>query len=56
MGKYGWLYQVDLVADLERVKREDVFNMDLIPFLSNLLYIKEKTDFINEINSKIAGG
>jgi hypothetical protein len=54
MGKYGWLYQIDLVAELERVKRDDVFNMDLIPFLADLLYIKEKAEFVNEINRQVA--
>lgn len=54
MAKYGWLYQIDLVAELERVKREDVFNMDLIPFLADLLYIKEKAEFVNEINRQVA--
>ena len=54
MGKYGWLYQIDLVAELERVKRDDIFNMDLIPFLADLLYIKEKSEFINEINRQVA--
>lgn len=55
MAKYGWLYQIDLVAELERVKREDVFNMDIIPFLADLLYIKEKAEFVNEINRQVAG-
>jgi hypothetical protein len=54
MGKYGWLYQIDLVAELERVKRDDIFNMDIIPFLADLLYIKEKAEFVNEINRQVA--
>jgi len=28
--------------------------MDIIPFLADLLYIKEKAEFVNEINRQVA--
>ena len=55
MGNFGWLYQVDLVMELEGINRDQVFNMDVINFLSNLVYIKNKSDFLKTINGTSKG-
>jgi hypothetical protein len=52
MDDFGWFYQVDLVRALEGMNRQQVFDMDLIPFFADLIYIKARDKHIVDVNSE----
>lgn len=44
MDYYGWHYQATLVAEYERVKLADVWELSAINFLNDLAYLKAKNE------------
>ena len=42
MQQYGWIYQATLLADHERIKLEEVYQLTTITALNGLAYIKSK--------------
>jgi hypothetical protein len=45
MQRYGWIYQATLIAEHERIKLEDVYEMPTIQALNDLSYLKAKNAF-----------
>jgi hypothetical protein len=41
---YGWIYQASLVAEFERIKMEEVYDLPTIQFLNDLAYLKAKAE------------
>ena len=48
MRKYGWIYQATIIADHERIKLEEVYELPTIQALNDLSYIKSKQAHDNE--------
>ena len=44
MDYYGWHYQATLVAEYERIKLADVWELSAINFLNDLAYLKAKAE------------
>lgn len=42
MQRYGWIYQATLIAEHERIKLDDVYNLPTIQALNDLAYLKSK--------------
>lgn len=53
---YGWIYSTEQVAELERISLDNAYDMNILQYLSDLVYIKEKQKnerkMIEEINAK----
>lgn len=43
MRRYGWIYQATLIAEHEKIKLDDVYNLPTIQALNDLAYLKSKT-------------
>lgn len=43
MRRYGWIYQATLIAEHERIKLDEVYNLTTIQALNDLAYLKSKT-------------
>ena len=41
---YGWIYQTSLVAEFERIKMEEAYELPTIQFLNDLAYLKAKSE------------
>ena len=39
---YGWIYSTEQVAELERITLDQAYDMNILQYLSDLVYIKEK--------------
>ena len=39
---YGWIYSTEQVAELERISLDAAYDLNIMQFLSDLIYIKEK--------------
>jgi hypothetical protein len=39
---YGWIYSTEQVAELERITLDQAYDMNIMQYLSDLVYIKEK--------------
>ena len=39
---YGWIYSTEQVAELERISLDSAYDMNILQYLSDLVYIKEK--------------
>ena len=39
---YGWIYSTEQVAELERISLDAAYDMNILQYLSDLVYIKEK--------------
>jgi hypothetical protein len=42
MRSYGWIYQATIIAEHERIKLEEVYELATIQALNDLSYIKSK--------------
>ena len=50
MLRFGWIYQAAIIAEHERIKLEEVYNLPTIQCLNALSYLKAKNAFeVNEI-------
>jgi hypothetical protein len=45
MDTYGWIYQAAIVAEHEKVKLDEVYDMPVLQFLNDLAYLKAKQDY-----------
>lgn len=43
MRRYGWIYQATLIAEHEKIKLDEVYNLPTIQALNDLAYLKSKT-------------
>ncbi len=43
MRRYGWIYQATLIAEHEKIKLDEVYNLSTIQALNDLAYLKSKT-------------
>jgi hypothetical protein len=48
MQRYGWIYQATIIAEHERIRLEEVYEMPTIQALNDLSYIKSKNAFDKE--------
>ena len=55
MQTYGWIYQASLIADHERIKIEEVYELKTIQALNDLSYIKSKNAHELEMYKKANG-
>jgi hypothetical protein len=55
MRYYGWLYQIELVANYEKITLEDTYNLPTIQFLNDLAYLKAKGEYEAEQLKKAYG-
>lgn len=39
--RFGWIFNAKRVADFENIKLEDCFNLGVIQFLNDLVYLRE---------------
>jgi hypothetical protein len=44
MRSYGWIYQATIIAEHERIKLEEVYDLPTIQALNDLSYIKSKAN------------
>ena len=49
---FGWLYNAKMVADFEGIPLQSVWDLKVLHFLNDLLYLKLKQDKENEHNKK----
>ena len=52
MELFGWLYNAEQVAEYERIKLNDVFEMPVIQFLNGLSYLKSKGQHQKRLNAR----
>ena len=52
MQQYGWIYQITLVADHERIPLAGAFNLPTIQFLNDLAYLKAKHEHEREMMAR----
>jgi len=45
MRLYGWIYQVDIVSEFEKISLSEVYDMPVIQFLNDLSYLKAKQHY-----------
>jgi hypothetical protein len=55
MQQYGWIYQASLIADHEKIKLMDVYDLPTIQALNDLSYIKSKNAHDLEQQKKAYG-
>ena len=48
MQRYGWIYQATIIAEHERIRLEEVYELPTIQALNDLSYIKSKNAFDKE--------
>jgi hypothetical protein len=53
MSIYGWIYQATLIADHEKIKLEEVYNLPTLQALNNLAYLKSKNAYDSEQMKKV---
>jgi hypothetical protein len=55
MRKYGWIYQATLIADHERIKLDEVYDLPTMQCLNDLSYLKSKQSYESEELKKAYG-
>jgi hypothetical protein len=55
MRQYGWIYQASIIADHEKIKLSDVYELTTIQALNDLSYLKAKNAFDSEQMKKAYG-
>lgn len=55
MRQFGWIYQASLIADHEKIKLMEVYDLPTIQALNDLSYIKSKKAFDSEQMKKAYG-
>lgn len=53
MSVYGWIYQATLIAEHERIKLDEVYNLSTLQVLNDLAYLKSKNAFDSEQMKKV---
>lgn len=53
MSVYGWIYQATLIADHEKIKLDDVYNLPTLQVLNDLAYLKSKNAYDSEQMKKL---
>lgn len=48
MQRFGWIYQATIVAEHEKIRLEQVYDMMTIQFLNDLSYLKAKGEYDKE--------
>lgn len=48
MSVYGWIYQATLIADHEKIKLDEVYNLPTLQVLNDLAYLKSKNAYDSE--------
>jgi hypothetical protein len=48
MSVYGWIYQATLIAEHEKIKLEEVYNLPTLQVLNDLAYLKSKNAYDSE--------
>ena len=56
MRRYGWHHSAELVADLQRIKLEDAYELTTTAFLNALAYLKAKRAYEREQLKKVTNG
>jgi hypothetical protein len=56
MEKFGWIYQATIVAEHEKIKLDEVYELPIIQFLNDLSYLKAKNAYDNEQLKQIRNG
>lgn len=55
MRRFGWIYQATIIADHERIKLSEVYELTTLQALNNLSYLKSKNAFDSEQIKKVYG-
>jgi hypothetical protein len=55
MQRFGWIYQASIVAEHEKIKLEDVYDLMTIQFLNDLSYLKAKAEHDKAQLKKVYG-
>jgi hypothetical protein len=55
MQRFGWIYQASIVAEHEKIKLEDVYDLMTIQFLNDLSYLKAKGEHDKAQLKKVYG-
>jgi hypothetical protein len=55
MRRFGWIYQATIIADHERIKLEDVYELTTLQALNDLSYLKSKNAYDSEQIKKAYG-
>jgi hypothetical protein len=55
MQRFGWIYQATLIAEHERIKLSEVYELPTIQALNDLSYLKSKNAHDREQIKKIHG-
>jgi len=55
MQRFGWIYQATIVAEHEKIRLEQVYEMMTIQFLNDLSYLKAKAEYDKEQIKKSYG-
>jgi hypothetical protein len=53
MRVYGWIYQATIIADHEKIKLEEVYNLPTLQALNDLAYLKSKNAYESEQMKKV---
>ena len=53
MRVYGWIYQATLIAEHEKIKLEDVYNLQTLQALNDLAYLTSKNAYDTEQMKKV---
>lgn len=53
MDIYGWHYQATLVAEYERIKLADVWELSALNFLNDLSYLKAKAEYEKAVYEQV---
>ena len=52
---FGWIGAAERIAEYERIKLDDVWELPVIQFLNGLVYLKEKQKHVDALNKQSAG-
>jgi hypothetical protein len=55
MRKYGWIYQATIIAEHEKIKLAEVYELPTLQALNDLSYLKSKNSFDREQMKKAYG-
>jgi aryl carrier-like protein len=55
MRLYGWIYQATLIAEHEKIKLDEVYDLPTLQALNDLSYLKSKQAFDSEQMKKAYG-
>ena len=50
---YGWIFNAEKVAEHQRIKLNEVWELSYVEFLNSLVYIKAKNEFEREEIKKV---